>query len=99
MVVRMRATNSLPVALCVPKDFRRHKTARRKGRSALLFVGSTPSTRTKVQSASHTLRTCWQVWRVFSWLSWLPACNSFLILVLMGVSRGANGGRKAQARY
>jgi len=39
----MPAAKRLPLSLCVPKLRLRHRTARRKARSAALFVGSTPS--------------------------------------------------------
>ena len=48
IAVNIRSTNRLPLSLCVPNDFRLHITARRNGLSALLLVGSTHSSRTKV---------------------------------------------------
>src|SRR5262249_21627822 len=76
--VKMRSTNRLPLSLCVPNDFLRQITARRSGLSALLLVGSTPSTRTKVQRDSHSFKTFWQVWHVLGCVESEPACsNSF----------------------
>ncbi len=48
--VSILPTNQLPYLLCVPKDFLLHNTARLNARSALLLVGSAPSTLTNVQS-------------------------------------------------
>src|SRR5262249_28729034 len=46
--LRTRSTNRLPHALAVPPLDLRHRTACRSARSATLFVGSTPPTRTHV---------------------------------------------------
>ena len=48
-----RSTNRQPSALREPKHRLRHSTAGRNARSAALLVGSTPSTRLNVHSASH----------------------------------------------
>jgi hypothetical protein len=49
--VRILATTVLPLALQVPKLPLRQMTAWRKARSATLFVGSMPSSRTNGKSA------------------------------------------------
>jgi hypothetical protein len=51
--VNSRSANRLPVSLSEPKLPLRHSTAGRKARSDTLLVGSTPSTRAKVQRADH----------------------------------------------
>lgn len=53
----MRSTKRLPSGLLVPKQPVRQSTAGRSACSAALFVGSTSSTRTKVQSESHCRST------------------------------------------
>ncbi len=63
--VRIRSTNSLPVLLCVPKDFLRQRTARRSGRSAALLFGAGPGTRVKVQSEASKLSRFRQALSVF----------------------------------
>src|SRR5262245_22233356 len=70
--VKILSTNRLPLSLCVPNDFRRQSTARRKGRSALLLVGSTPSSRTKVHNETSCLSRFSQVRRVLAWSQATP---------------------------
>src|SRR3954470_9611778 len=48
--VSTRSTNRLPCGLSVPPLVLRHNTPCRSARSALLLVGSTPSTATNVHS-------------------------------------------------
>lgn len=74
--VNIRSTKRLPASLCVPNDVRRHITARRSARSARLFVGSTPSTRTNVQSASPSERICRHVPLVLACAQSLPASSN-----------------------
>src|SRR4030095_3724875 len=59
--VIMFATKRQPPSLCVPKLPVRHSTPGRSALSAVLFVGSTPSTCTKVHNASRRFKISWQV--------------------------------------
>src|SRR4029450_1246710 len=59
--VIMFATKREPSSLCVPKLPVRHSTPGRSALSAVLFVGSTPSTCTKVHNASRRFKISWQV--------------------------------------
>src|SRR5262249_23160544 len=54
--VIMLATKRDPASLCVPKLVLRHCTPGRIARSAVLLVGSTPSTCTNVHNASRRFR-------------------------------------------
>ena len=65
-VVKMRSTNWLPAPLGVPKLRRRHNTARRDGRSALLFVGSTSASHTNVHRAASSFTRLRHVRWVFA---------------------------------
>jgi len=59
--VSRRSASRLPAALWVPKLLRRQSTAGRNGRSAAVFVGSTPGTSTNVQRAGASASTSRQV--------------------------------------
>src|SRR4051812_31395338 len=76
----MRSTNRLPATLCVPNDCRRHSTARRSARSAEVFVGSTPRTRTNVHNAASTARMCRHVPLVLLDRHSLPAASNSVTL-------------------
>ena len=69
--VSSRSANRQPASLSDPKLPLRHSTAGRKGRSAILFVGSTPATRAEVHNAGHHFRSCRHRAAAFrSGLSW-----------------------------
>src|SRR5262249_17965260 len=59
--VIMFATKRAPSSLCVPKLPLRHSTPGRSALSAVVFVGSTPSTCTKAHNASRRCNISWQV--------------------------------------
>ncbi len=84
ITVKIRSTNRLPDSLCVPNDFRRHKTARRNARSAWLFVGSTPSIWLNVHSDNSSFRILEQVLLVFECGDSVPSNNKWLTFSLIG---------------
>lgn len=70
--VSKRSTNCAPATLRVPKLFLRHRTACRRMRSAVLLVGSTPGTYSKVHKASSCCRISAQVPAVRGWAQVAP---------------------------
>ncbi|MCG3134804.1 MAG: hypothetical protein HMLKMBBP_02186 [Planctomycetes bacterium] len=57
------STKREPAALAEPNELFRQSTAFRSARSAMLFVGSMPSTRAKVQSAEPYSRRSFAILR------------------------------------
>src|SRR5712691_3981 len=74
--VIMLSTKREPSSLCVPKLPLRHSTPGRSDLSAALFVGSTPSTCTKVHNASRRFRMSRHVPAVLGTPPRLPASNN-----------------------
>src|SRR5215470_5825146 len=70
------STKREPASLWVPKLPLRHCTPGRIARSAVLFVGSTPATCTKVHNAWRRFRISRHVPAVLAMPHWLPASNS-----------------------
>src|SRR5947207_13995319 len=71
----MRSTKRQPASLRQPNERRRHNTAGRKARSAALLVGSTPGTRTNVQSAGSKACNSRQTAAVLAQPHTLPRAN------------------------
>src|SRR6476469_4030946 len=67
IAVSILSTNRLPLSLFVPNDFLRRSTARRSARSALLLVGSMPSTSTNLHKLLLSCNILSQVCLVFLW--------------------------------
>ena len=59
----IRSTKRDPAALAEPNELFRQSTAFRNALSAMLFVGSMPSTRAKVQSAEPYSRRSFAILR------------------------------------
>src|SRR5216683_6977677 len=71
----MLSTKREPAALCVPKLPLRQSTPGRIALSAVLLVGSTPSTWTNVHNASRRFKMSWHVPAVLATPQRLPASN------------------------